>query len=232
MELGGKASSIVCEDADLTDAARQCAMGAFFHAGQVCMATERILVHKSILDTFRDALKAALDELLTVTNGHTKTQRVSQLISCASVAKNKRLVRDALAKGAQIVYGNLETNELSSTTMCPIVLENVSRTMEIHYAESFGPTLSLFSFDNDEAAIEMANDTEYGLTGAVFTKDLRRALKIARAIETGAVHINSMTIHDEPSLPHGGAKNSGFGRFNGLQGLDEWVRTKVVTWKD
>ena len=96
----------------------------------------------------------------------------------------------------------------------------------------FGPTVSVYEVDDDDEAIRIANDTDYGLSSAVFTEDLRRGLKIAKQIETGAVHINSMTVHDETGLPHGGAKKSGFGRFNGREGLEEWVRTKIITFKD
>ena len=116
--------------------------------------------------------------------------------------------------------------------MKPVVLSDVSEKMDIYYTESFGPTVSVFTVESDEEAIKIANDTDYGLASAVFTEDLRRGLKIAKAIETGAVHINSMSVHDEALLPHGGAKKSGFGRFNSREGLEEWVRTKIVTWKD
>ena len=232
MELGGKASSIVCEDADLQNAAQQCVLGAFLHAGQICMATERILVHNKIERHFAEVLKVTMDNFFASSRKDTKSMDVPQLISSAPVEKNKRLLADAISKGANVVYGDERGAEKSPTRMRPVVLENVKKEMDIYYTESFGPTVSIYTFENDEEAIELANDTEYGLTGAVFTEDLRRGLKIARAIKTGAVHINSMTVHDEPLLPHGGTKNSGFGRFNGLIGLDEWARTKVVTWRD
>ena len=116
--------------------------------------------------------------------------------------------------------------------MSVAVVETVDPSMDMYFTEGFGPTVSLFVVGSDEEAIKLANDTEYGLTSAIFTEDLRRAFRIAKAIESGAVHINSMTIHDETNLPHGGAKSSGFGRFNSLSGLREWVRTKTITWKD
>jgi len=104
--------------------------------------------------------------------------------------------------------------------------------MEIYRTESFGPTVSLLPFSTEAAALAVANDTEYGLSAAIFTKDLAAGLRIARQIETGAVHINNMTVHDEPNLPHGGAKKSGFGRFGGSVGLDEFQRSKTITWAD
>ncbi|KAH7089412.1 vanillin dehydrogenase [Paraphoma chrysanthemicola] len=225
LELGGKASAIVCDDADLELAAVQCCLGAFLHAGQVCMATERIVAHSSVIHDFRTALRAAADKLFGEGN-------IPQLFNQGSVEKNRKLVADALSKGARLVHGNNDSGGLSKTQMRPVILDNVQRGMDMYFTESFGPTVAIYSVDSDEAAIELTNDTEYGLTCAVFTRDLRRAFKIAKRIESGAVHINSMTIHDETALPHGGFKCSGFGRFNGLAGLHEWVRTKTITWQD
>ncbi|KIX99647.1 uncharacterized protein Z520_04282 [Fonsecaea multimorphosa CBS 102226] len=227
MELGGKASAIVCEDADVQEAAFHCSRGAFINAGQVCMSTERILVNAKIADEFRSALKVAMDELFS-----DKGMPTPQLMSAVPVQKNKRLISDALGKGARALYGDPGHSEASKTQMRPIILENVEPQMDIWYTESFGPTVSLILVQSDDEAVTIANDTEYGLSSAVFTRDLRRGLRIAREIETGAVHINSMTVHDEPALPHGGVKGSGWGRFNSLKGLDEWARTKAVTWKD
>lgn len=229
MELGGKAPSIVCEDADIQTAALQTALGAFLHAGQICMATERILVNAKIVDEFRSALKATMDQVFSE---GPQGMGVPQLVTSAPVEKNKKLLADALSKGAKTIYGDASHNEESKTKMRPVIIENIKPGMDIYHTESFGPTVSLYVVNSDEEAIEIANDTDYGLSSAVFTEDLRRGLRIAKQIETGAVHINSMSIHDETSLPHGGAKKSGFGRFNGLPGLDEWARSKVITWKD
>lgn len=191
------------------------------------MATERVIVHKNIVDKLRPALKATLDNLFS-----DKGMGIPQLVTSAPVEKNKKLLSDAVSKGASVIYGDPNANEESTTKMRPVVIENVKEDMDIYYTESFGPTVSLYVVDSDEAAIKLANDTDYGLASAIFTEDLRRGLRLAKQIETGAVHINSMSVHDEPGLPHGGAKKSGFGRFNGTVGLEEWVRTKVITWKD
>jgi acyl-CoA reductase-like NAD-dependent aldehyde dehydrogenase len=223
MELGGKAPSIVCEDANIQTAALQCALGAFLHAGQICMATERILVNRKIADEFREAFKKTVEQVFADT---------PQLVTSAPVVKNKKLLEDAVSKGAKVVYGDPKHHDESPTKMKPVIIENVNEKMDIYHTESFGPTVSIYIVDDDEEALRIANDTEYGLASAVFTEDLKRGLSLARRIESGAVHINGMSIHDEPALPHGGVKKSGFGRFNGLPGLDEWARTKVVTWKD
>ncbi|KAJ2968988.1 hypothetical protein NQ176_g8904 [Zarea fungicola] len=133
-----------------------------------------------------------------------------------------------MSKGALLLYGDAAAIEDSKTRMRPIIISDVKPDMKVYKTESFGPTVSIISFKTDEEALAVANDTEYGLASAVFSKDLRRALAVAKRIETGAVHINSMTVHDEGSLPHGGAKDSGYGRFGG--GFDEWTRTKTITF--
>ena len=193
------------------------------------MSTERILVNATVADQFRDALKSTMAKIFSDSR---QGMGVAQLITSAPVVKNKKLLEDAMSKGAKAVYGDPKHNEESSTRMRPVIIENVNEKMDIYHTESFGPTVSLYVVNSDEEAIEIANDTDYGLASAVFTEDLKRGVRIAKQIETGAVHINGMTIHDEPALPHGGAKKSGFGRFNGIEGLQEWCRIKVITWKD
>lgn len=186
------------------------------------------------------------------------------MVDKAPVGRNASLLSDAVSKGAKAIYGDVNDKRELATAMRPVILEDVKKDADLYYQESFGPTVSLFVVENDEEAIQIANDTEYGecekniplspslfltslppfhfhfltspplsnpgLASAVFTENLQRGLRIARQIETGAVHINSMSVHDEPSLPHGGAKKSGFGRFNGEEGLREWYRMKTITW--
>ncbi|KAF1968001.1 salicylaldehyde dehydrogenase [Bimuria novae-zelandiae CBS 107.79] len=232
MELGGKASAIVLDDADLDKAATQCALGAFLHSGQVCMATERILVHKDIKAKFIEAFKGAAEGIF----GGDKPAPV--LVQPANVDKNKRLVGDAVKAGAKLVYGDHEkeeshpeTNEVSKTRMRPIIVDGVNKDMDLYHTESFGPSVSVIEIASEEEAVEIANDTEYGLTSAVFTENLGRGLRIAKQIESGAVHINAMTVHDETNLPHGGAKMSGWGRFNGNWGFEEFLRLKTITYQ-
>ncbi|KAG5916948.1 hypothetical protein E4U61_003173 [Claviceps capensis] len=204
LELGGKAPAI------------QCALGSFIHGGQICMSTEKILVHKAIKDTFRQKLAAAVAAMFP------SDGEAIVLINTAAVHKNKQLVADATERGATILHRDVAAHESSTTRMWPIVVDNVTADMDIYKTESFGPTVSVLDIESDEEAIRIANDTEYGLAAAVFTQDLWRGLRLAEAIETGAVHINSMTVHDESALPHGGAKSSGYGRFNASLGLEEW----------
>lgn len=188
MELGGKASAIVCEDADIEKAAFQCALGSFFHAGQICMATERILVDSSVMDKFAEAIKGAVEKV------YPPSGDAPVLIAKAGVKKNRALAEDAEKKGAKVLYGEVGAKEESEHRIRPVILSGVTKEMDIFYTESFGPTVSLIAFDDDEHAVELANDTDYGLSGAVFTESLARGLRIAKEIDSGAVHINSMTV--------------------------------------
>ncbi|KJZ77381.1 hypothetical protein HIM_03105 [Hirsutella minnesotensis 3608] len=224
LELGGKASAIVWDDADLELAAEQCAVGAFLYSGQICMSTERILVHRSIKQQFVAHLKTATERFAP-----TESEAMI-LINGLAVERNRHLVADAVSKGATVIHGDVDQQEASKSRMRPIIVDQVTPDMTIYKAESFGPTVSVIEVESEEEAVRIANDTEYGLSAAIFTEDLRRGLRLAREIETGAVHINSTTVADEPVLPHGGAKASGYGRFNASAGLGEWLRSKNITF--
>ena len=177
LELGGKAPAIVWEDADLDLAALQCTLGSFMNSGQVCMATERILVHKNVKDEFEKKLSATIEQIFS------SKADAPILVASAPVEKNKALIKDAISKGASLVHGNVDAEEASKTRMRPIVIKDVTTEMDIYQTESFGPTVSLISIETEEEAIKIANDTEYGLSSAVFTTDLQRGLRIAREIE-------------------------------------------------
>ncbi|KAI8959687.1 aldehyde dehydrogenase [Daldinia sp. FL1419] len=226
LELGGKAPAIVWEDADLDLAAEQCTFGAFFFSGQVCMSTERIIVHKKISEAFKEKLIAFIE------NAFPSKGDALVLVNSKGVDKNKSLLKDAISKGAVLLSGDVDAAETSKTRLRPIVASKVTPGMDLYKQESFGPTVSLFEVETEEEALRIANDTEYGLASAVFTENLKTGLRFARGIETGAVHINNMTIHDEAALPHGGSKESGYGKFNALTGVEEWVRTKTITWRN
>jgi len=233
MELGGKNNAVVFEDADMQKAGQQCALGSFFHSGQICMATDRILVHKDVKAKFIEAFKGAAEAIF----GGEKPAPV--LAQSLGVEKNKKLIADAVKQGAKVVHGDHtaeelhpETNEPSKTRLRPIIVDGVTKDMEIFYTESFAPCVSIVEFSTEEEAVDLANDTEYGLSGAVFTENLAKGLRVARQIESGAIHINAMTVHDETNLPHGGAKMSGWGRFNGDWGLEEFLRIKTITYQE
>lgn len=224
LELGGKAPAIVWEDANLDLAALQCTLGAFLNGGQICMSTERIIVHKNVAAEFEAKFTAAVGKIFPASG------EAPLLIHQPAVEKNKGLLRDAKSKGASLLNGDVDDLEAEPTRMRPIIVKGVTTDMDLYRTESFGPSVALYEVETEEEALRIANDTEYGLTSAVFTEDLRRGLRIAKGIETGACHINSMSVHDEATLPHGGAKASGYGRFNSI-GLDEWLRTKTITYQ-
>ncbi|CAG8369000.1 unnamed protein product [Penicillium salamii] len=226
LELGGKASAVVLDDADLDKAAMNCAIGSFMHSGQICMSTERIVVQRGIADAFRQKLAETAEKLFG------KDAPALVLVNSAAVAKNKKLIGDAVARGASVLFGDANANESINTGMRPVIVDGVTKEMDMYATESFGPTVSLITVDTEEEAIALANDTEYGLTASVFTNNLFRGLRVAKQIDSGAVHINAMTVHDEPVLPHGGWKSSGFGRFGGTSGYDEFLQTKTVTWQE
>ncbi|KKK15725.1 hypothetical protein P175DRAFT_0429916 [Aspergillus ochraceoroseus IBT 24754] len=225
LELGGKSSAIVCKDADLQKAAQQCVRGAFLHSGQICMSTERILVHKDIAERFIDLIKKEIQDTHGL-GGSTVT-----LAQPAGVQRNQSLLSDAASQGATLLPSPCDQEKLSRFQMYPAVAVGVTSQMNLYHTESFGASVSLIVVESDEQAISISNDTEYGLSGAVFTEDLANGLSIAKRIKSGAVHINSMTVHDEAGLPHGGVKKSGWGRFNAAFGLDEFLQTKTITFQ-
>ena len=179
MELGGKAPALVLKDANIETAAQGCTVGAFLHSGQICMSTERIVVHSSIIKEFCAAMKTSLDQIFP------KDGPAPVLVTAPPVQKNKKLVSQAVSNGAKIIAGDLDAKESSDTRMRPIVVEGVTKEMDIYRTESFGPTVSIITVDSEEDAVEIANDTEYGLSSAVFTEDLAAGLRVARQIETG-----------------------------------------------
>ena len=179
MELGGKAPALVLKDANIEKAAQGCTVGAFLHSGQICMSTERIVVHSSIVKDFCAAMKTSLDKIFP------KDGPAPVLVTAPPVQKNKKLVSQAVSNGAKIIAGDLDAKESSDTRMRPIVVEGVTKEMDIYRTESFGPTVSIVTVDSEEEAVDIANDTEYGLSSAVFTEDLAAGLRVARQIETG-----------------------------------------------
>lgn len=189
------------------------------------MSTERILVHKTIVEPFIKLLKSAISEIISPTTA---------LAQAASVDRNRNLIDDAVAKGASILHtDDVQEQQLpdSKFQMRPTVVYGVTKQMDMYRIESFGASVSVIAVENDDEAIAISNDTEYGLSGAVFTQNLSKGFAIAGRMKTGAVHINSKTVHDEAGLPHGGVKNSGWGRFNAAAGLDEFLQSKVVTFQ-
>lgn len=224
VELGGKDSLIIMEDADLDHAAKAANFGSFMHQGQVCMSTEKILVHENVYDEFMHKFLARAAKLKT---GHTrdKDNVIGPLVNTRQALRVKALIDDAMAKGARAELGGKAWDNFVE----PTVLTNVSTDMDIWHDETFGPVVIIVPFRTDEEAIALSNDTEYGLTAAIMTRDEPRALRMAEHLETGICHVNCQNINDEPHVPFGGTKASGVGRYGGRWSLDAFTELRWIT---
>ncbi|KAM0750932.1 aldehyde dehydrogenase [Meredithblackwellia eburnea MCA 4105] len=225
MELGGKAPSIICADADLKHAAQGVMFGGWFHSGQVCMATQTVIVHESIADRFLGLIKAHSPNVKASKNSQ-DAGTLRGLFTNASAKRVQTITEDALSKGATVAAG---TAGFENNVVQPILLSNVTPEMQIYREEMFAPIFSLLTFKTEEEAITIANDHDFGLAAAVWTSDEAAGHRIARQIDAGMVHINGATIHDQAQMPHGGFKKSGYGRFNGKWGIQEFTQPKVIT---
>lgn len=191
------------------------------------MSTERIIVHASIADKFKQALTAHVNRVFGT------RETIPVVITAASATRNRGLIADALEHGSSVVNPDTTGEALGPETQIrPTILEGIDPKMKLYMTESFGPSVSFYTYENLDDAIALANNTDYGLSAGIFSENLGAAFRIADRLESGAVHINSMTVHDEFALPHGGVKSSGFGRFNGYQGLEEFLYCKTVTWME
>ncbi|GAA5869010.1 hypothetical protein JCM1840_000442 [Sporobolomyces johnsonii] len=228
LELGGKAPAIVCPDADLEHAANAIKFGAWFHSGQVCMASQSAIVHESIADKFLEIFGAKVPRASGDVND--KEAALRGLFTHASAQRVKEIVDDALSKGAEVAVG--ERNKVEGNVVQPMLLKGVTEEMRIYREEMFAPVFSILTYKTEEQAIRYANDHEYGLAAAIYTADTANGYKLARQIDSGMVHINGSSIHDAASIPHGGWKASGYGRFNGIEGIREFTQTKVITIND
>lgn len=224
LELGGKASLLVLDDADLDEAVKATAFGAFMNQGQICMSTERVVVDAQVADAFVDKL-ASKAATLQAGDPRDGTCPLGAIVDKRSALALQALVEDALAKGATLVCGAARGEQLMDAT----VLDHVTADMRIYQEESFGPVVCVIRVKDQAQAIAVANDSEYGLAAAVFSRDIPRALQVARRIESGICHINGATVHDEPQMPFGGVKASGHGRFGGMAGVDEFTELRWIT---
>ncbi|KAF5564892.1 salicylaldehyde dehydrogenase [Fusarium napiforme] len=217
LELGGKNCCIVLKDADIGRAAEAVLAGAILNGGQICMSTDLVLVEKDIIDEFR----AELTKQLQSRNGS-----AYRLVGPKSHARVQALISDADAKGSSIKFS---TEHQTDSNLIPItILDNINSSMDFLRTESFGPCLGIVAVSDADEAVKIVNDSDYGLSGAIWTRNQYAGLEMARRLQVGAVHINSSTVHDEATLPHGGTKQSGFGRFGAEWGLREFVETQTV----
>jgi acyl-CoA reductase-like NAD-dependent aldehyde dehydrogenase/ABC-type branched-subunit amino acid transport system ATPase component len=224
LELGGKAPMIVLDDADLDAAVDAAAFGAFMNQGQICMSTERLVVDHKIADAFVAKL-AAKASSLPAGDPSTGNVVIGSVVNAEAVKRLSELLADAQAKGAKVAAGA----GIEGTIMQATVLDHVDSSMRIYGEESFGPVVSVVRVDGDEEAIRVANDTEYGLSACVFSRDISRAMGVAQRIESGICHINGPTVHDEAQMPFGGVKASGYGRFGGKAAISEFTELRWIT---
>ncbi|WP_144161291.1 aldehyde dehydrogenase [Paraburkholderia sp. BCC1885] len=224
LELGGKAPFVVLDDADLDEAVKAAAFGAFFNQGQICMSTERIVVDETVANLFVDKLGAKAASLKAGLPGDERFA-LGSMIGADAAARVKVLVDDAVAKGAVLVAGG----SVNGSIMQPTVVDRVTPAMRLYSEESFGPVAAIIRFSDLEEAVSIANDSEYGLSAAVFGRDVQRALAVAGRIESGICHINGATVHDEPQMPFGGVKASGYGRFGGKAAINEFTELRWIT---
>ena len=225
LELGGKAPLVVLDDADLDDAVSAAAFGCFANSGQICMSTERIVVDAKVADAF---VRQFADKAKSLPLGDPRKPEpvvLGSVIGMATVEHCNALVDDALAKGAKLVCGG----KADSTLMPATLLDHVTPAMRIYREETFGPVKCIVRVNGVEEAIACANDNEYGLSAAVFGRDIARAFNVARRIDSGICHVNAPTVHDEAQMPFGGVKGSGIGRFGGKAGIAEFTDLRWIT---
>ncbi|RUR36589.1 NAD-dependent succinate-semialdehyde dehydrogenase [Vreelandella populi] len=226
LELGGNAPFIVFEDADL-DAAVEGAMAAKFrNAGQTCICTNRFLVQSSVINAFCEKLAVAMNSELHVGDGTQPNNNIGPLIDENGVKKVSEHVQDALDKGAELLLGG-HPHPLGGNFFTPTLISFATEDMKVAQEETFGPLAAVFPFDDEETAIEMANDTQYGLASYFYSRDLSRVWRVAEALEYGMVGINTGAISNA-TAPFGGVKASGLGREGGHQGLEEYLETKYL----
>lgn len=224
LELGGKAPLIVLEDADLDEAVKAAAFGAFMNQGQICMSTERIIVVEAVADAFVEKFAAKAASLAVGDPREGKTP-LGAVVDLKTVTHVQGLVADAVSAGAVQVAGG----EAKGVLMPATVVDKVTPDMRLFREESFGPVVGVIRARDEEHAIALANDTEYGLSASVFTRDIARGLKVARRIQSGICHVNGPTVHDEAQMPFGGVKASGYGRFGGKAGIDAFTELRWIT---
>jgi acyl-CoA reductase-like NAD-dependent aldehyde dehydrogenase len=224
LELGGKAPLLVLDDADLDAAVEAAAFGAYFNQGQICMSTERLIVDGKVADAFVAKLAAKVSTL-RAGDPALADSVLGSLVDTSAGVRIKGLIDDALAKGARLVVGG----QLDGSILQPTLLDGVNETMRLYREESFGPVAVLLRGEGDEALLRLANDSEFGLSAAIFSRDTGRALALAQRIESGICHINGPTVHDEAQMPFGGVKSSGYGSFGGKASIEHFTQLRWVT---
>lgn len=224
MELGGKDPLIILRDADLDYAADAASWGAFLHQGQICMSTERIIVERPIADAFIEKLSQRA-AALKVGDPRDPAVAIGPLINQAALDKVHGHVQEAVAGGAELVAGGRH----EGLVYHPTIVTGVKYDMRLFTDQTFGPVAPILVVDDAEQALQVANNSKYGLSSGIITNDFNQALKMAQKLETGMVHIGDQTVNDEPQVPFGGVKGSGYGRMGGKAALDEFTELRWIS---
>ncbi|ENX59836.1 hypothetical protein F884_02964 [Acinetobacter sp. CIP 102143] len=224
LELGGKAPVVVLNEADVDEAVNAVVFGAFFNQGQICMSTERVLVQDRIADQFIEKL---IEKTRTIHAGNPtfKGHVLGVLESQRAANRIQHLLEDAQSQGADLPLGI----HIQNTTMQPTLVLNIQPEMLLYREESFGPVCTVQRFNSVEEGIALANDSEFGLSAAVFSQDIAQALDVAKQIDSGICHINGATVHDEAQMPFGGTKASGYRRFGSKASIAEFTELRWIT---
>jgi len=224
LELGGSDPVIVLKDADVDYAVNAVVFGRFLHQGQICMSSKRIIVEKPVAEEFTQKLVEKASKL-KVGDPREPDTLIGPLINQTQLDKLKTQVEDAIAKGARLLCGGKHEG------LCyhPTVLTNVTEDMKVFSEETFGPVAPVIVVEDMEEAVRVANNSRYGLSAGVITRDLQKGLEVAEKLETGMVHINDSSVHDEPQVPFGGIKDSGWGRHGGLAAIEEFTELRWIT---
>lgn len=219
---------LVLEDADVDVASSAAVWGAFVNAGQTCLSVERCYVHHSLYEAF---LKACTEKTksLRVGPGLNRDTDVGPMIHERQLRIVEEHVRDAVGRGARVLVGGARLREVGTNFYAPTVLADVTHDMRIMREETFGPVLPVMAFENDDEAVRLANDSDYGLAASVWTRNPTRGERLARRIQAGTVMVNDVvSCFGISEAPHGGVKSSGMGRAHGRFGLEEMVRVKYL----
>ena len=224
-ELGGKDSLLILDDADMDRATQAANFGSFMHQGQICMSVEKVLVHENLYAEFLPRFVERAAKLKIGNPLADPSNVIGPLINDRQVARVKGQIDDAVAKGAKVEVGGT----VEGRFVAPTILTGVTPDMEIYQNETFGPVVPVIPFRTDDEAVAIANDTEFGLSSGVITRDEQRGLAIARQLETGMCHINCSSVNDEPHVPFGGSKASGVGRHGGRWATETFTETRWIT---
>ncbi len=224
LELGGKAPFVVLEDANLDEAVKAAAFGAFMNQGQICMSTERIIPVAAIANEFTRRFAEKARSMASGDPREGKTP-LGAVVDRRTVDHVNGLIDDAVAAGARVLAGGKAEGVIMPAT----VIDGVTPKMRLYREESFGPIVAIIRAADEAEAIRVANDSEYGLSASVFTGDAARGLRVARQIHSGMCHINGPTVHDEAQMPFGGVGASGYGRFGGAAGIDQFTELRWIT---